>query len=142
LGFSWLVYTTLPAKDATNLGDALKAAVQKVVDARPALAKKGGWGDISVEEVVPSSDDVLELSEAYERPVSDEVLSRLDRCVTALSVERYGASDLDALQVSMLRYVLGRTGPALIDWGDIQVVLSEDVLAEIDQYDSVGDLGV
>ena len=69
------------------------------------------------------------------------VLDRLEGCRTAFSVERIGASELDPLQVSILRFLISQVGPCLVDWGDMQIVLSEDVLLEIDEYPSAGALG-
>ncbi len=110
--------------------------------ARPGLVRKPeDWGDITVEDAVPNGDDVAELSDAYGRDVSDEVLDRLDECRSALSVERNGVQDLDGIQVSILRYLIEHAGPCLVDWGDMQIVLSEDILQEIGEYPSVGDLG-
>lgn len=140
MAFSWFVYTTLGPRDALALEDRLRAALDDLLKAQPTLRRGQEWGDITVEEAIPSVDDVIELSEAFGRPVSDDVLDRLETCRTAFSVERAGVHDLDALQVSILEFLLDNVGPCLIDWGDMQIVLSEDVRKELGEYTSAGSL--
>ncbi len=142
VSFSWYLYSNLSKKQASALEERARDAIDRVLEARPDLLgrKKGSWGDITVEEAVPSADDAAELGEAYGRVVSDEVLDRLDDCRTSISVERDGVNELDPLQVSLLRFLLDSTGPALVDWGDLQIVRSEDVLDELDDFDDAGDL--
>jgi hypothetical protein len=141
LAFSWIVYTTLAPRDALVVEEKLREGIDALLKARPGLARKGGeWGDVTVEEAVPSADDVAELADAYDREVSEEVLDRLDVCKSAFSVERAGVRDIDPLQVSILRFLLDQCGPCLVDWGDMQIVLSEDVEAELSSYASAGDL--
>ena len=142
MAFSWLVYTSLSAKKALELEKRLSLALEELLASRKDLVKKGGeWGEVTVEDAVPSSDDVAELSEAYGRDVSEDVLDRLDECRSALSVDRNGVSDIDPLQVSILRWILHEVGPCLIDWGDFQIVRSEDVAADMANYQSAGPLG-
>jgi hypothetical protein len=141
VAFSWFVYTPLSAKEALAVEDRLRAVVGALIASRPALAKVGQeWGDVTVEEALPSADDVAELSDAFGRPVSDDVLDRLDTCRSSLCVERNGVHDLDPLQVSLLRWLIDNLGPCLVDWGDMNIVLSEDVLTDIDEYPSAGNL--
>lgn len=141
MAFSWYVYTPLEPKEALALEDRLRERLDALFRARPTLVPKGpAWGDVTVEEAVPSADDVAELSEAYGREVSDEVLDRLDGCRSALSVERNGVRELDPLQVSILRYLLEQVPNCLVDWGDMQIVLAEDILVDVDEYASAGNL--
>jgi hypothetical protein len=141
LAFSWFVYTTLSTRDAQTLEEGMREALDQLLRERPGLIRGAEWGDVNVEADLPAVDDVVELSEAYDRPVSDEVLDRLESCRSAISVERAQVSDLDPLQVSILQYLVERAGPCLVDWGDMQIVLSEDVLTEIAEYPSAGRLG-
>lgn len=141
MAFSWYVYTRLAVRDARAVEQRLKVAVEALIASRPTLVRKGGrWGESGVETGVPSADDVAELAEAYDRTVSDEVLDRLDECTSAFHIDRAGVNELDPLQVTMLRWLIAEVGPCVVDWGDQNVVLSEDVLLEIDEYPDAGDL--
>ncbi len=143
VSFNWYVYSTLSKKQALAVEDRLNEALERLFEAQPALAGKRveDWGELTVEEAVPSADDAAELGEAYGRSVSEEVLDRLDACRTAFAVERHGVNELDALQVSVLRFLIDAVGPCVVDWGDLQIVLSEDVLEELDEYADAGELG-
>ncbi len=140
--FSWYVYSKLSRREAQKLEVAVRAEVEKLLKARPGLVKKKGqWGDITIEDGVPTADDVEELSEAFGRDVDEEVLDRLDECRSAINVERSGVHELDPLQVSILQYLVQRCGKCLVDWGDFQIVRSEEVLGDLASYESAGVLG-
>lgn len=142
MAFSWYVYSKLSPREALKLEESLRAEVEKLLEAQPHLVKKKGqWGDIAVEDAVPTADDVEELSEAYGRDVEEEVLDRLDECRSAINVERAGVRDLDPLQVSILQFLLQRCGKCLVDWGDMQIVRSEEVIKDLGTYESAGVLG-
>lgn len=141
MAFSWYLYSRLSLREAKAVDQRLKTAIDGLLDSRPGLVRKGQrWGETGVEGGVPSADDVAELAEAYDRVVSDEVLDRLDQCHSAFHIDRVGVNDLDPLQVSILRWLIAQVGPCVIDWGDQNVVLSEDVLTEVDDYPDAGDL--
>lgn len=142
MSFSWFVYTSLTPKAALAVEDRLRAAIDELVERDPTLLHRGqAWGDVTVGEAVPSADDVAELSEAYDREVPEEVLDRLDACKSALEIERNGVSDLDPLQVSILRWIIHEVPICLVDWGDFQIVRSEEVLADLATFVSAGALG-
>lgn len=142
MAFSWFVYASIAPKAALALEDRLRAAIDELVERDPTLLHRGqSWGDVTVGEAVPSADDVAELSEAYDREVPEEVLDRLDACRSALEIERNGVSDLDPLQVSILRWIVHEIPECLIDWGDFQIVRSEEVIADLTSFASAGALG-
>jgi hypothetical protein len=142
VAFSWYVYSKLSPREALKLEESLRAEVEKLLETQPGLVKKKGqWGDIVVEDAVPTPDDVEELSEAYGRDVEEEVLDRLEECRSAINVERAGVKDLDPLQVSILQFLLQRCGKCLVDWGDMQIVRSEEVIKDLGTFESAGILG-
>ena len=142
MSFSWFVYTPLSPKEALVVEERLRAAIDALLESKPALVRPGvDWGEITVGDAVPSADDVAEIAEAYDRDVSEDMLDRLDACQSALEVERNGVDELDPLQVSILEWLLDNLPPCLVDWGDFQIVPSEVVRGDLADFPSAGSLG-
>lgn len=141
MAFSWLVYSPLSTKAALALEERLRPEIDKLLERVPTLKKKGAWGEITVSADVPAVDDVLDLAEAYDRDLPEEVLERLEACKSSIEIERNGVNDLDPLQVSLLRWLIAEIGPCLIDWGDFQIVTSEGVAGDLEGFESAGVIG-
>jgi hypothetical protein len=64
-------------------------------------------------------------------PLDPDILVRLGGCRSAFSIDRPGDIAVGGLQVSVMRFVLQRTGPGLAMLNDYPFVTSEILLAEL-----------
>lgn len=138
MSWTWFVYTQLPAKGLLEIEEELERALTEWVEERGDEASEElleTCGQVGPGGPVPPVDDVVATNARFGRRVDPEVLERLATCRSSLAIDRIRGSGLEhPLQVSVLKFILDRTGDSLVDWGDHQIALAERALEDLGKY--------
>ncbi|MCP4446504.1 MAG: hypothetical protein GY811_14330 [Myxococcales bacterium] len=96
------------------------------------------WGEFFLGGWVPSVTDAAEMiwddegagQACADSPKAKKILERLGTIRSAITIERPGNIDIDRMQVSILRFLVERAGPALVQFVDA-LELSEPVITDM-----------
>ncbi|WP_156040743.1 hypothetical protein [Chondromyces apiculatus] len=136
---TWWIYSPLAPQAMRDLEAECERAVEAFLEEHPGC-------DDEVAEVLAggelrSLDEVKEGYARYRTKLSAAVAARVEACRSVMTLERPGDLDVDALQVSVLRYLLERTGEALVMFNDYPLVPSEHALENLAEKEGAEGFG-
>ncbi|MFU8805567.1 MAG: hypothetical protein ACNA8W_17270 [Bradymonadaceae bacterium] len=140
MSWSWHIYAPRTLSELDEIVDAYEEALATHIEDK-VFDEDSELGMVLPGGPVPSPEDVAEARAKFADKVPDEVLERLSMCTGALLIENPGIPEVDPLQASSLRFLLELTSPGIVDWGDFDMELSEDVLARLVELPDAEPLG-
>ena len=136
---TWWIYSPIAPQAMRDLEAECERAVEAFLEEHPGC-------DDEVAEVLAggelrSLDEVKEGYARYRMKLPPAVVARVEACRSVMTLERPGDLGVDALQVSVLRYLLERTGEALVMFNDYPLVPSEGALENLAEKEGVEGFG-
>jgi hypothetical protein len=127
---TFYVLSPLEPKEMIAVEQAAISAVETYLAEHPDCEDE--WGEMSAGGYLPTEEEARAAYAKYRLPLDASVLARLARCRSCFTIDRPGDIDgVDDLQVSLLRFVLERTGEGLVLLNDYPFETSEALLAKL-----------
>lgn len=126
---TWFIYSPLAPQQMRSLEEECDSAIEEYLEEHPDCDDQ--FGEILAGGALPAPEEVRRAYGHYRLPLAPAILDRLGRCRSVMTIDRPGDLDVDALQVSALRFLLERAGEALVMRNDYPLEPAEELLAEI-----------
>lgn len=127
---TYTLLSPLSPKEMLDLADHCRRTVEEYLAEHPDCDDE--WGDMVPGGSIPREPDVRAAYQRFRIPLPDDVLVRLRRCRSVLSIDRPGDIDTTGgLQVSVLRFLLEQCGEGMLLLNDYPFESSEHLLGRL-----------
>jgi len=127
---TYTILSPLSPKEMLELEESTQRALDDYLQEHPDC--DDDWGEMSAGGFIPTHDEVIAAYRQFRLELPPGVLERLSRCRSAFSIDRPGDIETEGgLQVSILRFLLERTGQGMALLNDYPFESSEHLLARL-----------
>jgi hypothetical protein len=127
---TYTLLSPLSPKEMLELVERCQKAVDDYLEDHPECDDE--WGEIAPGGSIPAPARVRESYRSLRLPLDPEVLARLARCRSVISIDRPGDIETTGgLQVSILRFLLASAGEGMLLLNDYPFESSEHLLARL-----------
>jgi hypothetical protein len=127
---TYTLFSPLTPKQMLELAALCQHTLEEFLEQHPDCEDE--WGEMSAGGHIPREEEVVLAYSRYALPLDPEVLKRLARCRSTLTIERPGDIDTrGGLQVSILRFLLERIGDGMALLNDYPFESSQQLLARL-----------
>lgn len=125
---TFFLYSPLSPQEARELAERCMRAIEDYLAEHPDTDEE--WAEVEAGGALPRPEDVIAAYQKYRLPLEGEVLTRLEACRSALTLDR-PRFPYSPLQVSILRFLLERLGDGLCLLNDYPLRPAEGFAAEL-----------
>jgi hypothetical protein len=127
---TYSIFSPLAPREMLELEQECTRAVEQYLEDHPDCDDE--WGEMQAGGSIPRAEEVRTEYARLGLVLDADVLERLSRCGSVFSIDRPGDIEtMGGLQVSILRYVLQRTGEGLVLLNDYPFEPSEALLSKL-----------
>lgn len=124
-----IISTLTPSEMLALEGTAIRA-VEEYLEAHPECEDE--WGEMGAGGSMPTPDEARAAYEKVRLPLEPDVLERLERCRSVLSIDHPGDIEtVGGLQVSILSFLLERAGESLVLLNDFPFEKGEALIERL-----------
>ncbi|AKT36114.1 hypothetical protein [Chondromyces crocatus] len=126
---TWWIYSPLAPEAMRALEDECERVLEAYLEAH--RDSEDEYAEVLASSKLPTLDELEALYRRSRKSIPASVTARFEACRSMMILERPGDLDVDAVQVSMLRFLLEKTGEALVLFNDGALETSEEVLRDL-----------